>query len=88
MVAVIMGLKGTAATAPVALPSQNSVQTPAALINILDLKAPALDKQWQVNQLLQLGVLNLFHPAGLLQDDVHHLWDLAQAVIYVITLSA
>ena len=50
----------------------------AAFNNMLTLMASTLDKHLQMNQLLQLGVLNLHHQVELLQDDVNHLWNLAQ----------
>lgn len=54
------------------------MQTAAVLDNIFPPTASALDNQLQVNQLLLLGVLNLHNQVVLLQDDINHLWDLAQ----------
>ena len=50
----------------------------AAFNNMLTLMASTLDKHLQMNQLLQLGVLNLHCQVELLQDNFSHLWDLAQ----------
>lgn len=71
--AIALGLTAVAATATAAISLQNSVQTAAASNTKSKSTTKVSDTQLQVNQLLQVGLLNLHHQVAITQDEVNSL---------------